>query len=242
MSTKIGSIIDGPTGGESASKPDSPSSDGNQGGIAEPENIDFGFEAINPETIRIDSDGNGRDTATGGRRTKSGRVDGRTRAGRAASNGAAPEEGATNINSKEGKISLEKLLLSLHQMGAALLSVKELELDATEAKDLAAGIAEVGKHYALSFDPKKVAIGNLIIVMGGIYGTRYMAYKLRMESERSKGPKIVDIKAERPATATNEAAGPGPAAYKPNGRARPAHEMSPSEIWFESGAVADHNE
>jgi hypothetical protein len=106
-------------------------------------------------------------------------------------------------------------------MAAAFLKIDELQLDPSEAKDLAAGIQEVGKHYAMTFDPKTVAIANLVIISGGIYGTRVMAYNTRMASERGgKGPKIVEIKAE-PAQSN-----------KTNGHAAGGN-MSPSDLWPE---------
>jgi hypothetical protein len=114
-------------------------------------------------------------------------------------------------------------------MGAAILSVPELELDAGEARQYADALTEVAKFYTLSFDPKKVAIVNLLVVAGKIYGTRLFAYSTRRKLER------------REAAKSDQAGKPGPvpvaAQPKPNGRAATPQPMSPSDLWPEPAAV-----
>ena len=70
---------------------------------------------------------------------------------------------------------LEDLLLSVHMMGAAFLKVPELELDADEAKRLSDSVKQVAEYYPVVFNPKKLAIANLVITLGTIYGTRAVA-------------------------------------------------------------------
>lgn len=70
---------------------------------------------------------------------------------------------------------LEALLLSVHFMGAALLSVPELELDEDESKKLAKSIRNVAKHYSVSIDAKKMAMFELASTVVAIYGTRGIA-------------------------------------------------------------------
>ncbi len=70
--------------------------------------------------------------------------------------------------------NIESLLLSIH-FAAGKLVHESLELDAGEAKKLADAIRDVQKHYPTVIDPKKVAVANLFLVAGGIYGTRIVA-------------------------------------------------------------------
>jgi hypothetical protein len=74
-------------------------------------------------------------------------------------------------------------------MGAEILSIPELELDKDEAGKLGDAVANVAKHYNTVFDPKKVAIFQLAVVAGGIYGTRLFAVKNRLSLQRET-PKV----------------------------------------------------
>lgn len=85
---------------------------------------------------------------------------------------------------------LESILLSVHAMGAAILTAPEWELDKSEAKSLADGINEVGKYYDMTVDPKKMAIINLSVIAGGIYAPRLIA-TFRTISAKPKGPQLV---------------------------------------------------
>ncbi len=137
----------------------------------------FGFEVGEPYTEKLDSGG------SAPRRTKSGRIDGRTTRWRKSGTG----EQADGTDAKESvhlsKLSITDVLYSLHLMGAEILSVPELKLDKDEAKKLGDAIAEVAKHYSVSFDPKKVAIFNLFSTAGLIYGTRLYAVRERRKTE-----------------------------------------------------------
>lgn len=91
-------------------------------------------------------------------------------------------------------LHLTDLLYSIH-LGLSKVVVPELELSREESKRLADAAAEVGKHYALTFDPKKVAIANLIGAAGLIYGSRVIAYRARkMAEKREAGPRAVPPK------------------------------------------------
>ncbi len=137
------------------------------------------------------------------RRTRSGRIDGRTKAGRSAR--AETPQGI--LKPTASTIKLEELLYSLHLMGSEILKVKELELDKDDAKKLSDAIVEVGKHYAVEFDPKKVAVLNLIAVSGAIYAPRVIAY---MNNRQRKAPLVAIPKPQAPPqqTARHEARGP----------------------------------
>jgi hypothetical protein len=195
------------------------------GGSFEPEII-RGTDTFDPVTERFRTDTGGSGDST--RRTKTGRIDRRTRAGRSGggitdtTGGIGESETPASSSVNLEKVNLTDLLLSLHAMGAAFLSTPELELDRDEAKKLSDGIQKVGKYYAMAFDPKKVAIAELAIIAGGIYGTRFVAWKNRknqegQESKPAPGPTLV----QRPAA--------------PEQPAKPLHMTSPSELWPEGG-------
>jgi hypothetical protein len=85
---------------------------------------------------------------------------------------------------------LSEVIFSAHQMLSGF--VAELELDKDESDKLAGAVKEVGRFYGATFDPKKVAIFNLCLVAGGIYGVRFFAIKNRLQA--SKQPKPVSPK------------------------------------------------
>ena len=133
------------------------------------------YEPIEPGVERIDTAGN--DTAgTGGRRTKSGRIDRRTRAGRT---GTPPEK---EVSGNLGKLSIQELLMGIHSMGAFFLGIEELELDDQEAKKMGEAVTELGNVYGKSISPKTMAWANLASVCGMVYGSRLIAYRHRINS------------------------------------------------------------
>jgi len=96
--------------------------------------------------------------------------------------------------------NIEDLLQSLHFMVAKFMKIDELELSDDEARKLTRAVREVGKHYNFSVDPKKVAIGQLMMVAGGIYGPRAVAiYNQKVASPRP-------VTAPRPAPPASAAA------------------------------------
>lgn len=151
----------------------------------EPEII-AGFESAEPDAIRIDSAGTGK---------RRGRPRGSTNRTRT----------ETQKETPDSLVDLTTLLLSIHQMGAAMLNIQELAIDPKEAKSMADAIKEVAKYYPVAFDPKKLAIFNLVVVCGGIYGLRAMAYNNRMkeESKRTKLQVINQPQAQAKFTGTN---------------------------------------
>lgn len=77
---------------------------------------------------------------------------------------------------------LEKILFSIHFGLAMITRVEEFALDETEAKQMAEALAAVSKHYptvAEKMGAKSMDHVNLLMVMGGIYGARFAAYKIR---------------------------------------------------------------
>jgi hypothetical protein len=117
------------------------------------------------------------------------------RRGRPLGSKNAPKQGAQNIAEH-----LESLLLSVHLMGAAFFGTPELALDPEEATKLSDAIKNVAQYYPVVFDPKKLAIANLGIVLMTTYGTRGVAIYKRMRDEEPKKPKPAPtpIRAEQP--------------------------------------------
>jgi len=224
MSNKIGSIIEDGNGGESVtqsvSSVDSISANPTDriDGPGQGDIYDGGTET-GPRTIRIDTGNTG--TAGNLKFTKDGRIDKRTKAGRFAGSEIGPQ--TPRQQTIGDRLSLKELLISLHLGLSAVLDTQELTLEETEAKRLADAFTEVGKYYAVNFDPKKVAIANLLIVAGGIYGPRFMAWKIRKSLETPEPTPVMSI--DRPA--------PAPKA-KTNGKAQ-----TPSELWNEPGVSTE---
>lgn len=154
---------------------------GTAGNDSRPANIINGYESFapgGPVTERIPDRNSGGEP----KRTKSGKIDRRTRAGR----NASPQETADTVNYERPKklVSLEQAILSLHDMAAGIFGIPELSLSEPEAKQLNDAVLEVSKYYVSAFDPKKVAIFNLVTCMGGIYAVRVMAYRNRIYQQR----------------------------------------------------------
>lgn len=108
--------------------------------------------------------------------------------------------GSRNANStkrKETPSDLTGLLVGLHYMGAVMFEVKELEIEEDEAKKLAASISKVSELYGGVVLPEKVvALANLAIAVGTVYGPRYVAYNQRVKAERKEGKRPITINAQ----------------------------------------------
>lgn len=213
MPESIGSFINDGDSGKPGVDANAESIGGNAGRINEPEIIN-GFEAESPTTERI--------AGSEPRRTKSGRVDGRTLRGKR----GTPENPKESVRLESLKIS--DLLYSVHLMGAEICKVPELELDKEEAAKLADAIADVSKYYITAFDPKKVAWVHLAVIAGGIYGTRIFAYRNRISAQKSLGPQ-----APKPSPKPTPVNPSVPQAQKVNGVAREDGkvEIDPVSVW-----------
>ncbi len=94
----------------------------------------------------------------------------------------AQETGSLNLN------GIEKILYSVHAMGAAILQVPELNLDQSEAKKLAASIEAVNAQYKFDMDPKKAAWLDLATTAGIIYGPRCVSFYIRKTQQQKPMP------------------------------------------------------
>ncbi len=141
-----------------------------------------GFEQFEPAPIAESTGGTeptgepaGNDSSSEGTTTEPAR----RRRGRPAGSGIGKKkEVLQDLN------SLETILLSIHNMGAAFLDTEELQLEPAEAAEMAAAIERVRRLYPTEFNPKIMAWVNLSIVMGGAYGVRFMAIRARHKRER----------------------------------------------------------
>jgi hypothetical protein len=122
-------------------------------------------------------------------------------------------------------------------MGAAILATPEIELDKDESRKLAEAIKDVAGHYALAFDPKKVAVANLLSVAGFVYGPRIIAWRARRKASEGLERPAKAQTAESPAAAQS-AVPPSPPPAS-NGAVKtptirpPAKQMAPSQLWPE---------
>jgi hypothetical protein len=180
--------------------------------ISDPEIINGIEVESGPDTERIG------DANTGGepRRNKDGTISKR----RGRKPGSRSEE---KESLRLSSISLETLLYSIHAMGAEFLACKELELEKDEAKKLADAVQEVGKYYNVSFDPKKVAIVQLAVVAGGIYGPMFVQIRRRLKAEKIQRPPVPINRPQQEKQAQTPS--------------RPLNEVSPSEIWNETASL-----
>jgi hypothetical protein len=96
--------------------------------------------------------------------------------------------------SAEKKASdLTAIILSMHMLAANITGIAEVELDEKEAKTLAEAVNRIEALYEVPvLSEKQLAWLNLCMVLGTVYGTRYVAYKVRRRKEKEKQPKTID--------------------------------------------------
>lgn len=191
MLEQLGTFVNSDTSGKPGNDSGAQSVGGNAGGDGPTQAgaTLHGYDVEGPDTERIGTEPR--------RLNRDGSVDRRTLRGkRGKSTTTDGEKESVHLS----RISLTDLLFSIHLMGAEFLSTPELELDRDEAKKLGDAITEVGKYYNVSFDPKKVAIFQLAITAGGIYGVRFVAIRNRLKQSQEKigGPQPVPPKAASP--------------------------------------------
>lgn len=94
--------------------------------------------------------------------------------------GSRNKRTATASSSSQTSHSLNKLLYSVHLMGASLLKMPQLELSKEESENLTTAINEVTEYYDVSLgSPEQQAWINLAMVAGGIYIPKVFGGKQR---------------------------------------------------------------
>ncbi len=146
------------------------------------------------------------------------------------------DTGYTTQKTTPNLADLEALLLSVHFMGAKLLSAPEWELDKDEAKKLSDAIKEVAKHYSMIMDPKKLALCQLGFCMVGVYGPRAIVTAKRVygkpkvfQTPPATQPKVFQMPpASQPEASKQAMNGPTtiPTAVVPT-----IQIMNPSQLW-----------
>lgn len=182
---KLGSDSDG--GANKSSLP----GDGNAG-----ENSGF----ISPEIARATAGGasaSGSEPAesTGGGGEPARRGRGRPKGSgtkSAASPAQAKQESSLNVN------GIEKILYSLHAMGASLFAIPEMEITEDEARRISKAIAGVSDQYKVMIDPRRAAQIDLVRELGTIYGSRAVAYYLRKKAEKARPVNAAPQRAPQP--------------------------------------------
>jgi len=148
-------------------------------GISEESGVaDIGDGIVDPETL-----GESDSEAPFGRFP-----DGRPRKRRAKNSSSIPT-GNTN-----GKRSVTKAtdfvagcFFMAHQALKQVTGIEELEVTSEESKAVGAAIVELSQEYGDFIpDPKAMAWVNLSKVLFEVYGTRFMAYRMRMNQERAE--------------------------------------------------------
>ena len=183
MLFEAGTIIGGSERGESGTDTTDESIIRNASGNPRGPEIIGGFEAEEPRTERITSDSGG----TGNPKLYQVQEES-TEEPSEAKRGTS--EATTQKSNGLGSVGFDKLLdlteviFSGHQMLAGFIS--ELELDKDESERLSKAVKDVGQYYGATFDPKKVAIFNLCMVAGSIYGLRFAAIFNRVRNSQPK--------------------------------------------------------
>lgn len=113
--------------------------------------------------------------------------------------GRPPGGGTPRTDTARPKIALETLqgvLLSVHEIAAALLKVPELEVDEQEALKLAKAIIHLQSFYpAVDVPAKVMAWAGVAIAAGQVYAPRIGAISIRTKRERANKPGPVPVPA-----------------------------------------------
>jgi|HubBroStandDraft_5_1064220.scaffolds.fasta_scaffold31237_3 hypothetical protein len=126
--------------------------------------------------------------------------------------------------------NFESLLLSVHLMGAKILEIPELELDDEEAKRLSDSLKKVAEFYPVGISPKRMAIAELCMAAGSIYGPRVVTL---MKTAKKKTPppvrQVPQSQPQGPARPVAATGTTGPVQVAPR---------VPSEMWSQDGQEA----
>jgi hypothetical protein len=77
------------------------------------------------------------------------------------------------------------MLMTAHGMLSGITRVPELQLAQAESDELAKALSTVNKYYGVEASDKTIALLNLALVGGMIYGTRFVAIRERRSQARA---------------------------------------------------------
>lgn len=131
---------------------------------------------------------------------------------------------------------LTKVLLSMHDMLAAVCKAEYVEITAEQAKKLSAGIKEVGKHYSFNMTAKQAAVIDLVMIVLAIYGPMFVILFKGITK-----PKTKDNLRTMPSPAPVQSAPSATAATPGQPQAQPVAPKkgitNPSEIWQDTNEL-----
>jgi hypothetical protein len=138
-----------------------------------------------------------------------------------------PKTGGPSI----GELDFGSILLSTHQMLAAITGIEEIGMDdKKEADKLGKAISHALKFHPAGISPERLAYVNLACVVGEIYGSRALAYRMRKLEERKNRPRP----AATPIRQTAPVAPPPQAQARTQSGPTPTGTygaLSPDQIW-----------
>lgn len=70
-------------------------------------------------------------------------------------------------------------------MMAGFTKIPELEIEPTEATQMAAALKSVADQYDIKPTEKSLAWANLVSATAMVYGTRVFAYRMRLKTEKA---------------------------------------------------------
>lgn len=154
------------------------------GDVSEDSGGDSGF--VDPSSVA--SDNSGGEAPFG--RTATGRVRRRPVASKPGNSGTK----RTARTEKQVSSLIADGVEWLHEIAAKVTKFEELEMSTEESLAIADAIVNVSEYYDVPIpDPKTMAWVNLGKVLAKAYGTRIVAARIRMKTERRKrGPVVVE--------------------------------------------------
>jgi hypothetical protein len=223
--SSVGAVPDGVAGADTdthTSVGDTGRVDGDSGdsGKPDPEPI-RGYEAYDPGTG--DFEPVGQPAGTGsifGEPTKRGRRKG------SKNKPVDPEA----LHPSLGQLDFAAILISAHGMLSVLTGIQELEMDSKkEADELAEAFKAALKFHGGGMSPQKLAYINLGFKLTEVYGSRAMAYRMRVKQERGSRSKPTPINSGK--TAAPPAPAPPVKAATTASATGTFGAISPEQLW-----------
>lgn len=181
------------------------STDGSAGEFEDPNNFQIPNATIHPFVPNEDGGGTGEasDGDAGFLSGVSTDTGPRTRRRRRTRAEIERDEGRAQVSDRVDVDVLTWTLLSIHAMVEGATKIPEATLNEEEARKIAECSARVASFYTGSVSPKTQAWTALMLCLGGIYGSRVVAYVLRTRAEREAAMAQARREAETDPTKVN---------------------------------------